>query len=123
MRPEIPIGTMTANQARAELRELKWLVEKIVGLIERDTFGAEGLLVKLKDRLDDWHRKDTISARHEMNWVESFVFYPAIRDGHSHLRIERGSRASRAWGDDLACLNRDFARWLLPKRYKVAFKG
>jgi hypothetical protein len=106
MKPEIPIGTMTVDQARAELLHIKGRVEAIKALFDLNTGQvpkadwpkAKALLSLLKDRLDHWFRRGgTLRAENAMNWVEDAVFYWAIREIRVHLDIARGSRPSPDW--------------------------
>jgi len=116
-----PIGTMTAGEARAELLDLKGQVEAINALFNTQTARipaadwskAQGLLSVLKDRVDrSYQAGSTLTAKKAMNRVEEAVFYHAMADIHSHLRIRRGSRPYHTWLDALADVHFDLDYWL-----------
>jgi hypothetical protein len=124
------IGTMTAEEARAELLDLKGRINAIDALFDRQTGRmpsadwptARGLLSALKDRVDMWYRLGgTLKAEEAMNQVEELVFFPAITDIHSHLDIRRGSRPDQSWGHPLYDCRFDIGFWL-PQLDKEAFK-
>lgn len=95
------IGTMTAEEARAELRELIDMLEKTERLIDTDPFTAEALGYRLKDQV---------------------VFYHGVSGANPHLRrIRRGSKC-RLWRGPLAEAGVDL-KTAIRELDKEAFKG